>query len=252
MSNEGHSGDTPARRKRTLKRTAATVPATLVQEMLARSRGHRPKRAASPNRECDVSVFTMNSERLLKALFGDKQMHGATGGRSLKYTKDTYQRILTALAHSVEANILVDNEHHRESLDWCLQTALQCVGDAKTTATVQAEMVAWVTRLCFELLGGMPRHEDSKRVNRYDWTAAQHVVYVESPEQKLHRLYAAVVDHLKNTWDHGECTQRRLDLGVIRKGGYQQQIAELRTAYPAVYDQLFPSAAKAATQGRLV
>ena len=194
----------------------------------------------------DFVLFPVTFEHLLAHLFGNDKMHGKADKLTVDGAKKYYRRVVTALKHASETNIIGTDCGHREALRLSLNMLEAEIKRARTAAVLQAKMNEGLIRLCFELLGGMPDNWRKKRVTKNDWKLDRYLSYGQTRKQKVELIRCEALKKLS-----GEArTELDLEFGRMAGKSIDKQFDWARMRCPEVYARLYVEESMNSPEGR--
>lgn len=183
----------------------------------------------------NMVLFPVELEHLLAHLFGNDMMHGKADKLTVDGAKKFYRRVVTALKHASETNVIGTDPGHRAALRSNLDILDVELKRARTSAVLQARMNEGLIRFCFELLGGMPNNWWKKRVTKNDWKLDRYLSYGQTRKQKLELIRREALKQ-----ETGEArTELMLEFGRMAGKSIDKQLDWARRRCPGVYTRLY-------------
>ena len=189
----------------------------------------------------DTVNVPISFEYLLSSLFGKRRYHGFVGLHTFKIWKKHIIKLIGAIQKSITVNVDSTDELNKKTLIRICERAIGEIKRAKRIENINMAMIECLTRLVFELMGGIPDHWDYKAVNRSEHWKLDHyrkLTYTQTTKQK-----ACLILSLADKQPYGSQLPSYRDLGQKLwrdfRGNANEFVQWFKQNYPAVYTDVF-------------
>lgn len=183
----------------------------------------------------------VRTQYLLSSLFGKRHYHGFVGLHGFKIWKKHIIKLIGAIQKSITVNVDSPDEIYKKTFIRICERAIGEIKQAKRIENINMAMIECLTRLVFELMGGIPDHWDYKVVNRLEhWKIDGHrtLVYTQTAKQKA-CLLVSLADKRPYSSQLPRPRELNQKLWVDFAGNANEFILWFKQNYPTVYIDVF-------------
>lgn len=148
--------------------------------------------------EEDTAYAPISFEYLLSSLFGRRRYHGFVGEHTFRIWKKHVMKLIGAIQKSITVNVNSPDELHKKTLIGICEQAIGEIRRAKRVENINVTTIECLTKLVFELMGGVPDHWDCKVINRSEqWKLDDYrtLSYTQTTRQRVRIIHSLANRH---------------------------------------------------------